>query len=135
MDSLFFNQLGDLSLLILRLAVGSIFLAHGLEKRVMWKKRLSQKMPDHMLSKMKLLSIVEPLGGAALILGFLTQLAAIGLSVIMLGALYYKIKIWNKKFTDPNGWELDLIILAVNIALLIFGAGSLSLDRTLFTIF
>jgi putative oxidoreductase len=106
----------DWALLGLRIAVGAIFLAHGISKWPMWKMQPSTEMPKGMLMTMRLLSVVEPLGGAAVLLGVLTQVAAIGLGVIMLGALYLKITKWKTKFTGNNGWEFDLLLLAANLA-------------------
>lgn len=85
-----------------------------------------------MLTKMKILSIFEPLGGLAMVFGFLTQFAAVGLAIIMIGAADAKIRGWHKKFSEPGGWELDFIIFIANIALLILGAGAISLDRFIF---
>lgn len=118
-------------LLLLRLSVGSIFLFHGIQKWALWSVLPSPQMPANMLSLMKFLSIVEPLGGLALILGFLTSLASLGLGIIMLGAIWFKVKIWQIGFTAQNttGWEFDLILLAANVALLFGGAGKWALDK------
>jgi putative oxidoreductase len=121
----------DWALLGLRLAVGAIFLAHGISKWPMWKMQPSAEMPKGMLMTMRLLSVAEPLGGAAVLLGLLTQFAAAGLGIIMLGALYLKITKWHAKFTGNNGWELDLLLLAANFLLFMMGAGTWSLDNFL----
>lgn len=129
-----FFAYGDWGLVAIRIAVGTIFLAHGTMKRGMWKMQPSPQMSAGMISTMRFLSVVEPLGGIAVLAGFLTQWAAIGLGIIMIGAIKMKVLKWNAPFaaTDKNGWELDLLILTACIMLLVAGAGSLSLDRVLF---
>lgn len=119
----------NFSLLFLRVAVGVIFLVHGLGKRGMWKMQPSAQMSGGMLGVMKLLSVVEPLGGVAVLVGFLTNWAALGLGVIMLGALWFKINKWKTPFsaTDKVGWEFDLLILASVLILLAYGPGALAL--------
>ncbi|MBI4428791.1 MAG: DoxX family protein [Ignavibacteriales bacterium] len=66
----------------------------------MWGMEASDQMPSSMLTIMKILSIAEPLGGLAMILGFLTPLAAVGLSIVMLGAINMKIFAWGLKFME-----------------------------------
>jgi putative oxidoreductase len=125
------HQLSDWGLLALRIAVGAIFLVHGTQKWAMWKMQPSGEMPSGMLTMMKFLSVVEPLGGLAVLIGFLTQLAALGLGVIMIGAIAMKKRMMKVPFTamDKMGWEFDFMILAATIALFIFGAGTISLDN------
>ena len=120
----------DLALLVLRLALGSVFLYHGLMKRPMWKMEPSEKMPANMLSLMKFLSIVEPIGGLALILGFFTHFAALGIGFIMVGALDLKLTKWHTPFSAMNqtGWEFDLMNLAAAFTLFTFGGGAFSID-------
>ncbi len=123
--------LNDWGLLALRIALASIFIYHGSQKWAMWKMSPSEQMPAGMLFMMKLLSIVEPLGGVAVAVGFLTQIAAIGLGIIMLGAIRLKINIMKVPFftQDNTGWEFDFLNLAVCIGLLFLGPGSISLDQ------
>ncbi|TAL19177.1 DoxX family protein [Patescibacteria group bacterium] len=125
------NFFSDFGLFVLRLAIAAIFIVHGVKKWAMWKMQPSPQMPAGMLSVMKILAIAEPFGGLALLAGFLTQLAALGFSIIMLGAIYYKTRVWKTPFAaqDKMGWEFDLVLLAGNLLLLIAGAGVLSLDR------
>lgn len=117
-----------LALLFLRISLASSFLVHGKQKLAMWKAQPSEQMSKKMLGIFRILSIAEILGGLALLFGFLTQWAALGLSIIMLGALYFKIKVWKKKFSEASGWEIDLIMLAGLLLLLTIGAGIYSLD-------
>ena len=124
-------MVNDWALLALRLGVGVIFLVHGSQKRAMWKMQPSAQLPAGMLSVLRFLSIVEPLGGLGVLVGFLTRPAAAGLAIIMLGAIRLKAIQMRKRFTGDGGWELDFIILAAAVALVISGAGKLSLDRVL----
>lgn len=127
------EQFGALGLLALRIAIGAIFWAHGTAKWAMWRTPPSAQLPAGMLRLMRVLSVAEPLGAVMLVTGFLTQVAAVGLGIIMLGALYFKIRAWKTPFTaqDKTGWEFDLMILAGAIALLFLGGGAWSFDRLL----
>src|SRR5260370_39077679 len=84
------HQLSDWGLLALRIGVGVSFWVHGTSKRAMWKMAPSPQMPARFLSTLRLLSIVEPLGAIAAVAGFLTQPAAVGFVIIMLGAIRLK---------------------------------------------
>lgn len=128
------HQWSDVGLLALRIGVGAIFLAHGRQKKAMWSMQPSEKLPAGMLNILRLLSICEPLGGIALILGFLTQLAALGLGIIMLGAINLKAGKMKQPFAASGtvGWEFDFVLLAGTIALFFTGAGAWALDRIWF---
>lgn len=123
------DQITSIAELTLRLAVGTVFLVHGLQKQKFWKMQPSEQLPSGMINVLRLLSIVEPLGGVAMLAGFLTRPAAIGLSIIMVGAINLKARQMKKGFTGDGGWEFDLVLLAANVALLLLGAGAWSLDR------
>src|ERR1700704_1244577 len=136
--SFFFSlhQFADLALLALRLALGAIFLTHGLGKRKMWSVQPSAQLPAGMLTKLRILSIAEPAGGLGVLFGFLTQLAALGLVVVMLGAIQFLITTVHRKFTGENvaGWEFEFMLLIVALALFIMGGGKYALDRVVFGI-
>lgn len=119
----------DIAHLILRLVIGAIFLYHGSQKWMFWSAS-PDGMPANMVMLFKFLSIVEPLGGLALILGVLTRYASLGLGIIMIGAIYMK---WGAGFATAQGpgWEFDLMILAGCIALMFEGAGKYSVDAKL----
>jgi uncharacterized membrane protein YphA (DoxX/SURF4 family) len=71
----------------------------------------------------------ELLCGAAMLVGLFTRLAAVGLVVIMAGAIYTVT--WAHGFSNPaggGGYEYNLAILAMCVVLVIKGAGPLSLD-------
>jgi uncharacterized membrane protein YphA (DoxX/SURF4 family) len=122
-----FSSGQDWGLLALRLSTGAVFIYHGVQKWALWSA--ASAMP--MAGTMKFLSIVEPLGGLALILGFLSRWAALGLAIIMLGAIYTKINVWGLGFAGQQGagWEFDLVLLASSLMLMLAGPGKWGLDR------
>ena len=128
------HQFSDWGLLALRLGVGSVFLAHGSQKRAMWKMQPSAQMPAGLLSILRVLSIAEPLGGLATLTGLLTQAAAAGFILVMLGAIRLKITALHKGFGGEGGWEFEFLLLVGAIVLLFLGAGRFALDRVVFGI-
>lgn len=110
---------GDIGILALRLAIAVIFLVHGIKK-----------LPGKTGGFLTFIGVAETLGGAALLVGALTQLAALGIAIIMVGAIYKKITEWHVPFTtmDKTGWEFDLILLAGCIALMTLGSGAYGVD-------
>ena len=125
---LILNNLGDIGLLILRIVIGIIFIYHGLPKLLN-----SSKMSAGIgmsATFIFILGLVEILGGLGSILGLYTQIAAIILSIVMLGAIYNKMFVWNVPFSKSGviGWEFDLMILGGILALLFLGSGNISID-------
>ncbi|MBI3619311.1 DoxX family membrane protein [Candidatus Peregrinibacteria bacterium] len=122
---MFLSSLSEYSswgLLILRLTIGAVFLYH-----------CQGKVKGLMGNFMMFIGYVELLGGLALVLGFLTQLGALGLGIIMLGAMKKKMQEWHVPFAaqDKTGWEFDLVLFGGCAALLLLGGGSISLDAML----
>ncbi len=130
------HQLGDVALLILRLALGTIFLVHGLPKRGLWSAKPSAQLPAGMLRNLRILSIAEPAGALGVLFGFLTQPAALGLVIVMLGAIQFLRTKAHRKFTEQNspGWEFEFLLLVIALALAIMGGGKYALDRVIFGI-
>src|SRR5881227_941849 len=94
------HQFSDFALLALRIALGAVFLTHGLGKRKLWSTQPSAQMPAGMLRTLRIL------------VGFLTQLAALGLVIAMLGALQFLITKVHRKFTgETAGWEFEFMLL------------------------
>ncbi len=125
------HHFSDWGLLALRLGVGTTFLVHGSQKRAMWKMQPSAQLPAGVLALLRVLSIAEPLGGVATLVGLLTQAAAAGFIVVMLGAIRLKVTQMRKGFSGDGGWELEFLLLVGAIALLFLGAGKFALDRLL----
>ncbi len=118
----------DWALLLVRIVIGALFLHHGIAKFAMWKMAPSAQMPFSMLSIMKALSIVETLGALGVLLGIYTAVSALALAGVMVGALYYKIAVWKKKFSGDGGWELDLALLAILLLVAAMGSGVFALN-------
>ena len=117
---LFNLGLQDFGLLILRVVLAVVFLYHGGAK--LFKKEIP--------ASFRALGMLEVLGGISVLIGLLTEISSIGFAVIMLGAIYFKIFKWKISFYSEKstGWEFDLVLLAMALALFVFGPGNFSLD-------
>jgi uncharacterized membrane protein YphA (DoxX/SURF4 family) len=119
---------GDGGLLTLRIGVAASFFFHGIEKRCYWPMKPGGPNSRAMLRVYRLLSIAEPLGAIAIVSGFLIRYAAIGTALVMLGAIRTRIVVWKKGWGEDDGWEIDGILFAASVALVLLGAGGLSVD-------
>ena len=80
------------------------------------------------------LGAVELAGSLGIILGVFAQLAAVGLILIMLGAIQKKIFVWRTGFwgkSGTNGWSYDTMLIVMNLVILTTGGGNLSLTKFL----
>src|SRR5690242_6028983 len=94
----------------------------------MWKMQPSAQLSAGILMLLRVLSIAEPLGAIATLVGLLTQAAAAGFIVVMLGAIRLKVLQLHKGFSGDGGWELEFILLVGAVALLVLGSGKFALD-------
>src|SRR5262245_26187279 len=71
------------------------------------------------------LGAAELLGAAAVALGGLTELAAAGLILLMLGAIQKKIFLWHAGFwgKNNNGWHYDLMLVTMNLVIIATNGG------------
>lgn len=127
---LFLNGYQDWGLLALRIAIGLIFIYHGLPKL---NGKMAKKMAPGVglpVWAFTLVGLFEVLAGIEAILGIYTQFAAAFFALIMLGAIHLKMNKWKVPFSAQKGtgWEFDFILLGAAIALLLLGAGNISLD-------
>lgn len=113
----------------MRLVIAATFLVAAYYKIPFWSGPM-EGMSEGMRYLTLLLSIVEPLGALALIVGFLTRYAAWGLSIIMAGAVIMTAVVMKIGFITQTGagWNFPLLVLAGCLILATFGAGGWSLD-------
>jgi len=138
-----FRTEDSLSLLFVRVALGIVMLAHGLQKSLglfggpgfsgTMGMFTSQGMPA-LLAFLVILS--ESVGSLGLIVGFLTRVAAFGCAAVMLGAI--AMVHWPNGFfmnwigkQPGEGFEYHILALAMALALLVGGGGKASVDRNL----
>ncbi|UCJ15676.1 DoxX family protein [Pseudomonas sp. MM211] len=124
-------------LTILRVLVGIIFVAHGAQKLFGWfggygLAGVAQWMESIGLAPGYLMALMagsaEFFGGLALIIGLLVRPAAAVLTFTLLVAIF-SVHIGNGFFMSDNGYEFALALMAATLALLIEGAGRLSVDK------
>ena len=126
----------DLARLILRVALGVVFLAHG------WQKFFQFTIPGAQGAfgamgvpaaeiAAPVVASLELVGGAALILGFVTRIVAALLAVQMLAALVL-VHLPAGMFADKGGIEFVLVLAAGAAALALVGPGRVSVDGKLF---
>jgi putative oxidoreductase len=126
-------------LTILRIAVGVIFAAHGAQKLFglfggYGLAGTAQYMDSIGLHPGYLMATLaggtEFFAGLALIIGLLVRPAALGLTFLSLVAIF-TVHISNGLFMANNGYEFALSLLGGSLAVLIEGAGKLSVDRAI----
>jgi len=120
----------DISLLLLRLMVGLIFFTSGYKHLT----NAEARSKDIGMSKgfTLFLGAAECAGALGVIFGVLTQLAAIGLILLMLGAIQKKISVWHTGFWGKHGtdgWSYDTMLVLMNLVILTTAGGNLVLDR------
>jgi putative oxidoreductase len=127
-----FGSSVDLPSLILRLAIGTLFIIHGYPKlraaqRTQggaWMK--SMGMPAAMVP---FGGVVEFFGGLALILGILTPVVAALSALWMLSTTWFSISKVKKKYA--GGLEIDITLFLAALALALLGSGIFSIDHLL----
>lgn len=113
----------DWALLFLRIVVAIVFGASGYSHLKSPRERAeSIGMPVPFTVS---LGAAELGGAIALVIGFLTRWAALGLILIMLGAIYKKIAVWHSGFWGEKsmGWHYDLLFIAMNLVILTTDGG------------
>lgn len=123
-----------LGLLPLRVVVGVVFLMHGYQKLLVWGvggvagffTQVGVPLPGVVAP---VVSLVEFLGGLAILLGVYARWVGVALAIDMVGAiLFARLK---GGFFAPNGFEFELTLCGAALTIAAVGSGPLSLDRYL----
>ncbi|MGH7324980.1 MAG: DoxX family protein [Candidatus Rokuibacteriota bacterium] len=129
--------------LLVRLGLGVVFFAHGAQKVLGWFGGYGLKGTIDYFQKglgippaaTVIAALIEFLGGIALIVGFLSRPAALGLIVVMLVAIA-KVHAgqgfflnWSMTPGKGHGFEFNVALIAMALAILVGGAGIFSIDR------
>lgn len=125
----------DATLLLLRLALGVVFIAHGYDRLFIdgMDETVGQfsawEIPQPKLSAW-LTVAVEILGGALLAIGLLTTAVA-GLLMLLAAAALYFVHLENGFFVAEGGIEFTLVLVAGLLVVVVFGSGRASVDGVL----
>jgi putative oxidoreductase len=138
------NTDNDVATLVIRVLLGVVFFPHGMQKLFGWfgGYGFTGSMGFftgtlHIPAIFAFLAIMaEGLGSLGLITGLLTRVAAFGIGVNMVVAVY--MLHWQNGFfmnwfgqQKGEGFEYHLLVIAIAVALIIKGGGALSVDRVL----
>jgi putative oxidoreductase len=145
-----FQTNDDVALLMLRVLLGLVFFPHGMQKlTTMFGGFGFEGTMGFFTGKMGVPAIfaflaimAEGLGWAGLITGLLTRIAAFGITVNMIVAVY--MIHWHNGFfmnwfgamtsegkPAGEGFEFHLLVIAIGIALMIRGGGKWSVDKAI----
>jgi putative oxidoreductase len=117
------SQFSDLGFLLLRLMVGIVFITSG------WNHLKDPEARSKSIGMSKgftiFLGLAEVAGALGVMFGVLTQLAAFGLILIMLGAIQKKIFVWHTGFWGEKtyGWHYDLTFMIMNLVIIFTNDG------------
>jgi putative oxidoreductase len=121
----------DAALLVVRVAAGVIFMAHGAQK--MFGAFGGPGLPGVVESMGPigyLVAIGEFFGGLGLLLGVLARFSAAALTVIMLGAIAM-VHGQNGFFLSDQGYEFNLALIGLLLPVLIAGPGRYAVSHLL----
>lgn len=127
------NHLKDLVLLIARVGVGVVLIAHG------WEKVNTVGMPETVAGftgmgvpapqvSAYVAMVIELVGGVAILLGLTVSVVGVLVALEMAGAIAI-VHGLAEVFVGRGGFELALLLGLSALLLAVFGAGRYSLDR------
>jgi len=123
------TRFADFGLLALRLMVALVFVTSG------WGHLTKAEERSKSIGMSKgftlFLGAAELAGGLGVTFGVLTQLAAMGLILLMLGAIQKKIFVWHTGFwgEKASGWHYDLMLVVMNLVIVFTDGGNWVLMR------
>lgn len=126
----------NVGLLVLRLVVGPVFAFHGYAKifrggrlagTAGWFDSMGMR-PGHMHARFA--AVGELATGTCITLGLLTSFGGMGL-VGLMAVAFWTVHKGNGLLITKDGWEYNLVLASVGVALATIGAGEWSLDNAL----
>lgn len=135
--SSFKSPVESAGLLIARIILGLVLIAHGWQKFNEWTLAGTTEAFTGMGVPVAgiaapIAAIIELIGGILILIGLVTRIAAALVALQMVGA-----GIWGGHFGSGvmvanNGWELVMVIAAVSVILFTAGPGQYAVDRFIF---
>ena len=128
----FLDRLQPLGLLVMRIVLGVIMMAHGYQKYSNGVGKTAEFFAHMGIPAWcaYLVTCTELLGGLLLIIGLLTRVWGLGLAIDMFVAIW-KVH-WKNGLMAQGGYQFPIALFSLAFALIFFGAGSISLDAVLF---
>jgi len=128
----------DVSMLILRVLLGIVFIPHGMQKLLGFSGVMQMFTAQLGIPTLFafLAIMTEILGPVGLITGLLTRVTALAIGVEMAVAVY--MIHWQNGFfmnwfgnQKGEGFEYHILVIAIAVVLMIRGGGKWSIDRAL----
>ena len=130
----YLDRLQPLALLVMRLTVGSIMVAHGYHKVFGGLHRFTGMVGGLNLPPWLayVAAFIEFIGGLLILAGLFTRAAALAICVELSVAIW-KVHLRNGLMGSPDhpGYEFPLAVATLAFALIFFGGGPIALDHIL----
>ena len=130
----YLDRLQPLALLVMRLVLGSIMVAHGYHKVFGGLHHHAQMVASLGLPAWLgyVSAFAEFFGGLMILVGFFTRAAAFAVFIDLFVAIW-KVHLHNGLIGSPDrpGYEFPLAAAALAFALIFFGGGAIALDHVL----
>jgi putative oxidoreductase len=123
--------------LVVRAVVGGLFIGHGTQKLFGWFGGPGLSGTEQTMEKLRLqparynalaAGAGEAVGGALLVAGLATPVAAASLIGVMITAMR-TVHVQNGPWNSSGGYEYNLVLIAALLGLVDGGPGELSIDR------
>ena len=123
------HKLHDIANMGMRAAIGVIFIVHGAGK-------FNEGFVGFLTgglgfpAEMQIpIALAEMVPGILLLIGIFTRMSASLLSIVMLGAIFYVKQAGS--LTGERGFEIDLILLASCLVVIVSGPGRVSISHAI----
>jgi putative oxidoreductase len=124
----FLERMQPLGLLVLRLVLGAVLIAHGYPKIFGGMPHFVETVRGiHLPGWLAYLSAASEFGGGILLIaGFLTRFVAVCVCINMLVAIFGVH--WKNGFTGQGNYQFPLALAAIAFSLIFSGAGPIAVD-------